>query len=489
MRRASLRRTPRGRQRGLAFGPLLALVACGAPEPPPRSESGAPPDLVLVLIDTLRSDRLSCYGYPLPTSPRLDRLAEEGLLFTDVTSQATWTLPSMVTILHGRYLTEYRDSLAPSLATLPELFRDAGYRTIGLIGNKGVSAVGGFDRGFDVFESASMNIAGLESRLWEHLEGIDARAPGRAPLLLYLHPMDPHMPYLPHPELDAEVPPTGAPPAMPRDWQRELFSALGPAGPEPDPDWARRWEHINAARGRYDQGVRHTDDGLARILAELERRGFLEHAVVAVMADHGEVLWERITPLEPEKIAELPPDEFFYREHGAHMTQETVGTPLILWGAGVPSGVRYSGAVENIDVLPTLLALCGVEPPADALAGLHGDNLLEQLDEPGLEADFVFTFNHAALAVREVATGLKLVHPTDGHNRYRVEPQLFHLPSDPDERVNVYAERPDDVARLTAAVEDWRERHHTEGTWDQPMDPELRDALRDLGYTDVDIGR
>ena len=228
----------------LWLGSALALGACGGPEPvPTRAE--APPDVVMILVDTLRSDRLSCYGYPLPTSPRIDRLADEGVLFEDVSSQATWTLPSMVSILHGRYLTAYRDSLAPELPTLPELFSEAGYRTVGLVGNKGVSALGGFDRGFDAFDSQSRTMEGLEQALWEQLDapglGFAWTDAGRPPLFLYLHPMDPHMPYVPHPELDASVPPKGAPPPMPRDWQREVFAARGTAGPQHDPAWSKRW--------------------------------------------------------------------------------------------------------------------------------------------------------------------------------------------------------------------------------------------------------
>ena len=463
----------------------LALAAGPACGPAPTGGDERPPDVVVFLLDTLRSDRLGCYGFPAPTSPRIDRLAREGALFTDVTAQATWTLPSMVSILHGRYLTAFRDRLDPALPVLAERFQEAGYRTIALVGNKGVTAGGGFDRGFDVFDSRARDMAALERDLGSALAELDGRDPRRPPIFLYLHAMDPHMPYLPRPTLDAELPPVGAPPPMPRPWQSEVFTHRGSTGPEDDPDWSERWAFMNAARGRYDQGVRHTDDGLGRILDGLEARGLLERAVVAVLSDHGEVLWERVSPADPSKVDREPPDRFFYREHGAHLTQETVATPLVLWGAGVPSGLRHEGAVENVDLAPTLLALCGL--PVDG--GLHGRNLLELAGGEAPARDYAFSFNHAALAVREVASGLKLIEPLPDPARYALEPQLYHLPSDPEELTNLYADRPADVARLATELARWREAHPTADTLGIPLDAELEQTLRELGYTDVDIGR
>jgi arylsulfatase A-like enzyme len=460
----------------------LTLVACGPDQAGPRR-----PDVVLVLLDTLRSDRLGCYGYDRPTSPRLDRLAAEGTLFVDVTAQATWTLPSMVSILHGRYLTAYRDRMDPEAPALAELFAEAGYRTLALVANKGVTEAGGFARGFEHFDSRAREVQHVEADLWEALAEVDARDPDRAPLLLYVHLMDPHMPYKPFPELDAEIPQVGAPPPMPRPWQAELFDQRGAPATDEDPGWSAHWKLVNGARGRYDQGVRHTDDGLARILDGLEQRGLLDHAVVAVLADHGEVLWERVTPTGAKTAPRsLPPQEFFYREHGAHLTQETVATPLILWGAGVPAGARHEGAVENVDLAPTLLALCGLPVPA----GLHGRDLIARVGA-GPEADpaYVHVYNHAALSVREVATGWKLVLPIQDHNRYQVEPQLYDLSRDPAEHDNVHAEHPEVVARLSAEIESWRARHPTVDTLEAEIAPELQEALRDLGYTEVDIGR
>jgi arylsulfatase A-like enzyme len=480
---------------GLLLAGLALLSACGGGDG--AAEPARRPNVVFVLIDTLRGDRLGAYGYPHDTSPFLDGLAREGALFEDVTAQAPWTLPSMVSMLQGAYVTAYRDALDPDRAALAEAFRKAGYDTIGVVSNRGMNAAAGFRRGFRWYDdrpprnaagepvplarSVEETLADLRAHL-DHAESL--RGGEDRPTFLYVHLMDPHQPLDPYPELDGVLPDRAAAPPMPRDWQTAELTADGPPPPADDPAWSSRWAEIERDRARYDRGVRHTDDGLRLLLDELRGRGLLEHALVVVAADHGECLWERRSVFaDGSRYARSPPDEFFHAAHGAHLHRELLATPLVLWGAGVPAGVRIAAPVENVDLFPTLLELADLP----AVPGLHGRSLVPLLFGAEPARDAVFAFNHSATAVRELATGLKLILPSGGGAP--VETQLYDLRADPEERVNLAAERPHDVRRLAERIAAWHARHPTATTLGAPRDPEQEAALRALGYTADEIGR
>ena len=481
---------------GLILLAGLWLAGCGERAPDRR------PDVVFVLIDTLRADRLSCYGYPRETSPFIDSLAAEGALFEDVTCQFSWTRPSMVSIFHGRYLTAYRDALDPSIPALAEVFRDAGYRTVGGVANRLVNSEGGFDRGFDRFDWASpsrrkgtpdapqaRDLHELTEDLWPLVDATLAEAaadaPGgvRAPLFLYVHALDPHDPYEPHPELEQLLPLEGSEPVQPGGWQAGELARRGRG------DEAAALAELQAERGRYDQGVRDMDRHLAALFEGLEARGLLEHAVVVLASDHGEGLWEHVTPSTEEELAAATPAEFFYQKHGASQYQEVLATPLIFWGSGVPAGVRAPLPVENVDVFPTLLELADVPTPGD----LHGSSLVPVMrGQPVDPPEFVFAYGVHGNTVRETATNLKLIVPRGkamiaGHGML-----LFDLNADPHERVDLAAERPDDVERLVRAWKRWQERYPTDDNRGAAMqrkaDREHRKILESLGYTDLDVG-
>ena len=471
---------------------LLRTAALALPLATACSRGPEHPDVVLFLVDTLRADRLWCYGYELPTSPCIDRLATEGALFADVTAQAPWTLPSVVSLFHGRYLTEQRMLTEPSWPTLAEAFRAAGYRTIGVVANPALGVAGEFDRGFDRFDVGLVEDEnGMRTRTVDEVRAILAqeldeelaveREGPRPPLLVYVHLMDPHAPYDSYPDLDDAVPVAGATAPMPRPWQSKAYPPSRWADDDEDPEWRMRWRWINEERGRYDQGVRATDEGIAGMLADLDARGLLEHAVVCVLSDHGECLWERLAPKSRRIRERFPPDEFFYQSHGASVTQESVATPLVFWGAGVPSGARIAAPVENVDVLPTLLELAGIALPGP----VDGRSLVPAMR--GAESDeqeYVFSRGSRSVMVREIDTGLKLI--VADRTKARVPPTLHHLPSDPDELVDLYGERMDDAQRLHDALLAWQVRYPPPAP--EEASGEQKAILKDLGYTAADIG-
>src|SRR5678815_1029330 len=112
---------------------VVALGVCACS----HDETAAPqrPDVFVIVVDTLRNDHLSSYGYQRPTSPHFDQLAREGALFEDVTTQFSWTMPSMVSIMSGRYLTDFLPVIPDNFPTLAETFHSAGYRTLAVVSN------------------------------------------------------------------------------------------------------------------------------------------------------------------------------------------------------------------------------------------------------------------------------------------------------------------------------------------------------------------
>lgn len=475
--------TPASRRaRGAWIAPLLlALAACGRPEP-----AGPPPNVVLIVIDTLRADRLGCYGHPRPTSPFIDTLAAQGVLFEDVTAQSSWTLPSMSSLWTGRYITDHVESPAPHWPVLAELFQRAGYHTIGASANPLLSPEAGFARGFDSYR----HYPHLEGRapadrlvadIWEPIDqALSAGGGGRTPpLFLYLQPLDPHTPYRPHERLDRRLPADQALPLAPPGWHAAQLELFGPPPPEDDPDWSRALEAMHVERGVYDQEVAFVDLQIGLLLQGLRARGVLDDAIVVIASDHGECLYDHRTPLPPELERELPPSLFFFTAHGYVLYEPIIRTPLIFWGRGVPQGVRVKEAVENVDIFPTLLHLTGIGPagPVDghSLVGLmHGREQAWR--------ELTFSFVQQNTSVHDRRTGYKLVEPTDFGRARGMELALYHLPSDPFEQRNLVAQQPAEVERLQGLLDEWRARHPAPAMERRVRSQEELDLMQALGY-------
>ena len=441
-------------------------------------------------------------------------------MFEDVTCQFAWTMPSMVSLFTGRYVTQLKATLKIDDHSIAESFQAAGYRTIALIANGLVSVTAGFDQGFEHFDAKdrqgtdnkqSRKLDELAGDLWQPLEAMLARRnangapkkradttyeiapPGeRDPVFVYLHAFDPHDPYVQHEDLAAELPALDALPVMPLDWQE---SALAEHGVEPHAnrsDWRNALTRLRQLRGFYDREVRYTDDRLAEIFARLRELGVLDNAIVALVSDHGEGLWEHISPYPKNELREMGPHKFFYQTHGATLFEEATATPMILWGRGIPANHRITAPVENVDLVPTLLELADITGPRQ----LDGRSLVPLLDgtEPESWREFVFAAGVHGSSVREVATGLKLIVPLGRSLAAGVPEQLFHLPTDEHERRNLASERPGEVVRLKQVYDAWFAQHPTTPDLDHQDDPKARgqaadaEMLRALGYTEFDTG-
>jgi len=477
---------------------LLALAACGGGGA--GGGGGTRPDVLMLLVDTLRADRLGCYGYPRETSPNLDALARRGTVFLRASAQAPWTIPSVSSILTGAYPTAHQEHPDPALPTLPEVFQRAGYRTLGVCANFVIVPELGFGRGFDEYVPRSTLDArgrrrkrpeGEFSNVLEWLEEPLVRAlrpdasGRRPPLFLYVHPVDPHATYLPHENLAQVLPEGGDPEIQPAGWLEQTLAAVGPPAPPEDPGWSEALALMRRERTYYDREVRSMDATFQRLLARLAELGVGENLIVAVLSDHGEELWEHLTPLPAETLRALPPREVFFQAHGYLLSEQVLRTPLILAGPGVPAGVRVTAPAENVDLFPTLLELCDIGIDFD----VHGRSLVPLARGAGEAREDTFAWVQQCMMVREESSGLKLLLPTELGLKKGLAPQLFDLGADPFERVDLFAQRPADAARLTQKLQDYLARHPTsEQVLSGKSAEDLRELLRENGYAGDMLG-
>ena len=504
--------SPPSRSR-LGLGPCvlvalgLALAGCGDPSGPETGSgargagtgTGTPatdrrPDLVLVVVDTLRADHLSTYGYARPTAPGLDGLAAGGAVFLDNTSQSSWTLPSVASLLSGRRLFVNAQRMPPGVPTLAERLAQAGYETAAFIGNPALSGSGGYDRGFEAFigRETTGNVTWDAPDLAAALRGwLSAHPPGERPRFLYLHFMDPHFPYAPRggADLAGEV-------VIPDDTLAAWVTRANAEGKE-SPYWQHFDEdrrHVLAEVDRYDREVATVDATLAELLPELRAAraaadGDARRETLFVFAaDHGEMLWDH--EHHPKKIAELPPDkrtlrEVFFRDHSYHMFQQLVHTPLVASGPGIPAGQRSEVPVENVDIVPTLLRAAGL-PDDPALDGRALQDVLAGRARPRA---VISAFANEATLMRRPDVPWKLVFPTATGDDLGMPMQLYRLDTDPRERHNLAGEAQpgnpalDALRGLIRLREDAAAAFHLyDGADAGNADPEHQRVLQELGY-------
>ncbi len=321
----------------------------------PDAAAGTP-NVLLVIVDTLRADHLSAYGYSRVTSPYLTRLAEQGVLFEDAVAPSAWTLPTHASMLTGRSVREHRadrdtESLDGRYPTIGEAFQARGYATGAFSANTGLfSRATGLGRGFLHFEDylQSFGAAAEETYFGERIEvncyrlGVCGDIPGRLsardindhalrwmeqtrkPFLVFLNYLDVHSPYEARGTAAQGLSTTRRTQRVWLDWQPEL-------SPE------QLQEEVDA----YDSAIEYVDEQIHNLMLELGRRGLDKNTLVVVVSDHGEGF-----------------DEHGLLTHGNSLYRELLHVPLIFWWPGrVPAGVRIGTAISTTWLPATLLDL------------------------------------------------------------------------------------------------------------------------------------
>ena len=332
---------------------VLLLVGCGG-----ERAVSASPNVLLIVVDTLRADHLGSYGYALDTSPSVDGLAASGVLFERAISGASSTSPSHASIFSSRFTRGHTIGMAngstrlEGVTTLAEIFGQAGYETAAFVGNAMLHRRLGFDRGFSLYDDELPTREGVRSLFERRADATTARAidwlqsTSGAPIFLWVHYQDPHGPYTPPGEFAGRLPVT------PRRGERPLSVGTPARGGLPAYQALEGVTLPSVYESRYGEEILYTDHHIGELLAAFEARSAAADAVVLLTADHGEAMGE----------------EGRYFAHGLATTPDQAHVPMILRAPGIRPG-RRSDIVHHVDVFPTLLELAGIEAPAD-LAGI-----------------------------------------------------------------------------------------------------------------------
>jgi arylsulfatase A-like enzyme len=462
------------RRRTTTAALLAALAALGSGCGP-----AAPPNLVLITLDTTRADRLGPYGFPDARTPTLDAFAQEAVVYERAYATSSWTLPSHASIFtgllprqHGAQASAAGPSallgygvraLAEDFTTLAEELRRAGYRTGAVVGGPALRRELGLAQGFELYLDALDGP--LEKLVGKRGNAVADRSIalverfGRDPYFLFVNFYDPHAPYRPPPPHERGLPEVDQAPLVSAIIAH--FEAGATAGvptrlgADHDPDLA-------AMLAGYDAEIAYMDAQLGRLLDALRRGPGWDHSLVAITADHGESFGEH-----------------FYISHGAHLYEDNVRVPLIVRYPGAAgAGTRVADPVGNRALFATLLDAAGV--PADPDARRLDSGSAPIVTEVRRSDANVRMFGpHFDRDLRAVyAPPFKLIEDTAG----RVE--LFRVDSDPQELDDLAGEDPERVAALRDELGRIEEAHPP--LYDRDARAELRedteDALRALGY-------
>ncbi len=440
-------RSERGRWKIWLLAALIAapLVACGL-STCGDAPSKQPQHVVLIVVDTLRADHLSTYGYRRPTSPELDKLAAQGVVFENAVSQCSWTQPSMVSMMTGAYLADELRAIPPDKETLAQAFKKGEYATAAFIYNNVLDPEHGFQAGFDVFDYQDPPYGSNE----KIINWINANKGKKT--FTFIHLNEAHDPYDPPPAFDRFVNEVDSISKERLAWYRETSKRLELA------DHDENVREINRQIGGYDDDVRYSDDHIGKILAAIRAGGEWDRTAVVIAADHGEGLWTReqfmTGPRLREKLEGKPPRLFttLHDHHGNGVNLELVHVPLILVAPGMPAGVRVQPWVENVDIGATILELCDLPRPPS----MQGQSLLPLWTQPEVVAHQKRgSFSHT----RYVSTfidqnGYQLIKPTArGECDFNLEIELYNLNVDPDARVNLAASEKARVNGMLADIE------------------------------------
>lgn len=454
------------------FAALVVIAACsGGRTTPPRH-------VVLIVVDTLRADHLTTYGYRRPTSPVIDELAREGAVFERAVSQGSWTQPSMVSMMAGAYIADELQRVPTGRATLAQAMQQAGYATAAFIHNDMLSRESNFDPGFDIFDYQDPPYGGIEKvSAW-----FQANRGKRS--FTFVHLNEAHDPYDPPADFDRFVHEKDSLSAERQEYLRSLAKQMGLT----DTDASLR--RINEEVGGYDDDVRYSDAHIGRILSALKQNGEWDQTAVVIAADHGEGLWTRPEYLTGKRLNARKKGESptllntLLQTHGAQVSRELVHVPLIMVAPGMPRGVRVEPWVENVDITPTLLELCDIAVP-DGVQGVSLVSLWRDPENVALQKRGAFSHTRYVSSFID-QNGYQLILPTDrGECEFGLKVELFHLRTDPDARVDLSAREPERVAALRREIESRLKHGMTAREAAQTsMSPTQIERLAALGYLD-----
>lgn len=332
----------------------------GLDRPPfPSSEGVSEPEpgkpIVWIVIDALRPQHLGAYGYRRPTSPTLDKLADEGVIFTRFFANAPWTRPATASMMTGLIPARHRTQcdwhrLPKDAITVAQVLKKAGYTTLAVVGNGNAASAFGFGRGFDDFADTAGNWTGLPNagQVYRRALRMLRAYKHKKKIFLFVFAVDVHDPYRPKPPYDTMFLP---------GYKGKVVDA---------PHWEHNNDYPEPVRRKmialYDGLIRYTDDQLAGLFTGLREHGLYDEASIFVTSDHGESFGEHGVYL-----------------HGHHLYETHLRIPLMIRAPWIKAAGRYSPAfLQQIDLFPTFADLAGTRAPR----GLKGISIVDALRDP-----------------------------------------------------------------------------------------------------------
>ncbi len=451
-----------------------------------------PRAVVVFLADTLRSDHLDAWGHDRETAPTLTRLAAEGVRFENAVAQGTWTKVSVSSILTSLYpasngVADINDRVAASETTLAEAFRAAGYATFATSSVPFSGQLTNLHQGVEVlyeFGAASIdgnNYRSKTAKVWvdTFLEWLEIHHD--VPVFALVHAMDPHSPFQPEAPYDTMWVDSEAEAEFAEQSERLqahienplMRRFVAPSLEEIAASGIDKDRFVEIEKAWYDGSIRGLDAELARLVAGLEAIGVAEHSVLAFIADHGE--------------------EFL--EHGRHWHGTTVygevaNVPLVFWGRGVPQGRVVTETVQNLDIMPTLLDLAGLQIPERAqgrslvplMSGLENGRAQPAFTEHRVrDEDTPDEYNSFAMVEHPWKLVWNVDPPADV-----AEYELYDRSVDPLDLRDLASEHPEVVARLSGEVSRWlawaESQQLDPAAANNEMSAEELERLRSLGY-------
>ncbi len=483
---------------------LAMAAACAGPAQPPSPDvAGEGYNVILVSVDTLRADRLGCYGYEArESSPHIDALADEGVLFENFITSCPWTTPahlSMLTSLYpvahgltssfaelwkGLHVTNDFFRLPEHRITLAERLQAGGYATAAFTAGGPLDPKIGFDQGFETYDTSMFKLyEGNVGRMFEWIEANSHR-----PFFLFWHHFEVHAPYL-HTDFLGDVLPVATTALLQSEMKRIRDVPLQEVWPREAATLRKRQQKVLQDYGVYNRdvceamyvsSVLSADRWLGRLVSFLREKGLYDRTIVVFTSDHGEEFADRNPKL-------------FYNVHGHILYEEMVRAPLII---KLPdqrqAGSRVAQVVRMIDVMPTILDLLGLTPAEHDMQGrplLSGEQqegrpafievLARKYEMKGLRTDrYKYIVNIDAQTVTQ--------HGREYLPEVPPGQELYDLENDPGEKRNLLAAGGPEEAEALAAefYRELREYLAQERGQAEPvtLDEETIEKLKGLGY-------
>ncbi|MFO8058069.1 MAG: sulfatase [bacterium] len=427
---------------------LVAVIVCPFTK---RGQSASPKNVIFITVDTLRADRLGCYGYKHDTSPHIDEFVKKGVVFDDATCNIPLTTPSFASLFTSRYphqVGSIRNGIpmVDGVKPLASMFKENGYYTAAILSNWPLKAhLSNLQQGFDLYEDSFEQKRYLfinDERDAETVSDLALKWLDKKPdepFFAWIHYSDPHAPYVRH--------------------KKFLFS------------------HDYTDSANYDSEVAYTDHHIGRLIDKIEEMDLLDRSLIIFTADHGESLGEHN-----------------YTGHGRKVYQPGMHIPLAVMGPGIPAGKREDSLVELLDLAPTVLAYAGMEPAEDML----GTNLLPcirgEKECPRDRTVFYETFAGAAPNIEGADKFLtKPIYVGLRHDNiklmYRVRYskwERYDIKKDPDEENNLVDVGDPDFQKESDRLMEWYGKWEGDAVVGETgaMTEEDRKKFEALGYID-----